>query len=183
MHAEEWIRCCGRYFRSISAARLRRELNRQRGHCTWCDAVVPRRRRMWCSQACVDAFMSRQPKYCASVTFRRDSGVCQFCGFDSVRVLRLYEQLRSLAYGWLSGRRGIDAYWHKTLMALLDELRRRGFKIRHHTQVPQLVEADHILAVSAGGGLSPSSNYRTLCVPCHKCRTRTQSQKRYAVRR
>lgn len=81
MHAHEWIVLHGRYLRSISAAALRRKLERPKGHCTWCGQKVPKGRVTWCSDECVDDFQIRcQPTVATRKVWERDRGICAICG-------------------------------------------------------------------------------------------------------
>jgi len=89
--------------------------------------------------------------------FALEGGVCRLCGIDGhalfTRVLALEpaERLNALC----------NANWKlpksaKALDRLLQNPREGDFW-----------QADHILAVSEGGGGCGLENLRTLCVPCH----------------
>lgn len=55
-----------------------------KGQCRWCAGPVPRPRRSWCSQACVEAYKIRADGgYARMKVFERDRGVCAVCGIDT----------------------------------------------------------------------------------------------------
>lgn len=166
MHATDWIALYGNRLRSVSAASLRRALNRPKHHCTWCGKPVSRRRKTWCSQACIDAFMERQPGVCAKRTIQRDRGVCQLCRLDTYRIRALLVRLYLLSVK--------DPCWYAVWRSYMLLLNRKGFflKLQHPYEL-ELAQADHILPVCRGGGLCDISGYRTLCVPCHVRITKT----------
>ena len=46
--------------------------------------VPPGRRRTFCSQVCVDTWRTQtDPGYCRTLVWRRDTGVCAICAFDT----------------------------------------------------------------------------------------------------
>jgi 5-methylcytosine-specific restriction protein A len=76
----------------------RRSLNwsdiphRGKGVCGWCGQPVPKGRRSWCSQACVDEYLIRsRPAYAREKVMERDHGVCGECGFDTEHLRRELE--------------------------------------------------------------------------------------------
>ena len=115
-------------------------------YCRYCGEQVPKGKRTWCGEECVDkALVICQPGFAAKKVRERDRGVCSLCGTDTValrqrarRHREKLEQCKALGY---------PGVWRKWW------------------------EADHIVPVSEGGGLCGLENYRTLCVPCHKRET------------
>jgi hypothetical protein len=80
MHALEWIAEHGRFLRSMEARPLRSALGRTSGQCTWCGGQVTAPRRLWCSEACVEAWRLRcSPGHIRRAVQRRDGGVCAVC--------------------------------------------------------------------------------------------------------
>lgn len=119
-----------------------------RNLCRWCDLEVPKGRTTFCSEWCVHEWRLRTDMgYLREQVFRRDRGVCSACGLDTnaewIRIKRLRWPVRQKAL----------AEW-----GLLRGSRRN------------LWDADHIVAVSEGGGQCDLSNLRTLCLKCHQRR-------------
>jgi len=54
------------------------------GQCRWCCGPVPKPRRSWCSDACVEAYKIRADGgYARSKVFERDNGICAVCRVDT----------------------------------------------------------------------------------------------------
>jgi 5-methylcytosine-specific restriction enzyme A len=84
--------------------------------CRWCGGAVPKGRRSWCSQRCVDeALMVAQPGFARRKVEERDHGVCSACGIDCGRLERLVERLGKLARAiiWVraADQRPVASYW------------------------------------------------------------------------
>ena len=165
MHAVEWIEEHGRFLRSISAGQLRRALDRQKHTRTWCGFATKRPRKTWCSDACVRSYQAILPKTCAYISYRRDRGICQLCGVDTIRLQSLFLKFRQR---WATATTPEEsAEWRAVFDTFCGHLRDLGFVVTH-CQLKSMTEADHIRPVVEGGGLTGVENYRTLCVPCHK---------------
>lgn len=124
--------------------------------CKWCREALPRGRKSFCSDACVHEWLLRTShEYLRSEVFKRDRGVCATCRLDAhglrVRLLQLPAESREAE-----------------LLAL--DLKPRKLD-------RTLWEADHILAVAEGGGCSGLTNIQTLCVWCHKTKTKNTRKK------
>ncbi len=131
-------------------------------HCRWCGRPVPKGRRTWCSQDCVDAYQVRA--FGSSVVCRlfwRDRGVCAICGYPTHELEQL---VRSKRWRFDLAPRFWGPWWSA---------------IYNHCS---LSEADHIVPVVEGGGCCGLSNYRTLCVPCHKAETAALAARRARAR-
>ena len=91
----------------------------------------------------------------------RDKGVCALCGKNTYA---LGDELRKTPHSDKEKCR-----------ELLEQL---GGKNKSQRGPHNWWDADHILPVSEGGGECDLSNYRTLCLPCHKQETRELAQRR-----
>lgn len=135
-----------------------------RRFCRWCHLEVPKGRRTFCSERCVEGNWIRvSGQAVRAAVFKRDRGVCAMCGIDAGKMERiLVHATRHLcdlcrSNYWMLARTlfdGLDGNWH--------------------WQGGCLWQPDHILPVSLGGGMCGLSNYRTLCSPCHLAVTTEQ---------
>ena len=117
-----------------------------RNLCRWCNLEVPRGRRTFCSDWCVNEWKLRSdPGYLRERVLERDAGICAQCGMDCIAEFR---KLRRL------GGRKRAAAWS-----------RWGLK---PGQRGSLWDADHIVPVVEGGGECDLENIRTLCIRCHR---------------
>jgi 5-methylcytosine-specific restriction endonuclease McrA len=117
--------------------------------CRWCAIEVPKGRRTFCSDDCVDQWRLRSdPGYLRDQVLKRDRGVCKSCRIDTL-----------VAQGILKRSRG------PTRQRLLNYWDLAGYTGR------SLWEADHIVPVVEGGGECDLSNLRTLCLRCHRMAT------------
>jgi hypothetical protein len=89
---------------------------------------------------------------------RRDKEICAKCNRDCKAIKRIFEHagLSILKYQWK------DKSLHPHYMIM----RHFGFTPFKHTW-----EADHIIEVRDGGEHS-LANLQTLCIPCHKAKTK-----------
>lgn len=129
---------------------------REKGRCRWCNAPVPRGRRSWCSQKCVDEYGATHPQEIRRLVLLRDGGACALCG-------RACEAIRRKIYDRLC-RNDIGALRLRRL------LQRFRLPLATWFDVRSLWEADHIQPVVEGGS-HDLTNIRTLCVLCHKQET------------
>jgi 5-methylcytosine-specific restriction endonuclease McrA len=66
--------------------------------CQWCGGPVPKGRRTFCSEECVDELLIRtRPEYARRKVLERDHGICSTCGLDCARLERIVERLTRLA--------------------------------------------------------------------------------------
>jgi 5-methylcytosine-specific restriction protein A len=129
-----------------------------------CNKEVKPPRRTFCSDECVHQYKLRSdPSYLRHATFERDAGVCCKCQIDTIiekqhwRKQWLYESrnksFQEVSDQWVSKGwpRSLDRAWW---------------------------EADHIVEVCKGGGECGLENIQTLCVPCHKKKTKELKRKK-----
>jgi 5-methylcytosine-specific restriction endonuclease McrA len=115
-----------------------------RGICRWCQVEVPKGRRTFCGDSCIHEWRLRtDPGYLREQVFARDHGICGSCGLDTIQFYRRFQRLPASKRNLL--RRRLD----------LPPTRRSFW------------DADHIVAVTEGGGECDLSNIRTLCCWCH----------------
>jgi 5-methylcytosine-specific restriction enzyme A len=131
--------------------------------CRECGAEVPKRRRSFCGDDCVDAWTARTSAAgLRRVTFKRDKGVCAVCGLDADKLTKLLRKIRRLNRDlWLEAHRilGTSRHPRRTLW-----------------------EADHIVPVVENGGECGVDNIRTLCIWCHRQATGQLQRRRRAAR-
>lgn len=116
----------------------------------------------YCNEACLhEAKVRNNPGYARQCVWERDQGRCRRCKRDCRRLaLDLVETFYA------------DPQRHRQMV---EHLVNRGFP-RHRLERFSLWDADHIKPVRRGGGASGLENYETLCVPCHKRKTRKQAR-------
>lgn len=85
---------------------------------------------------------------------RRDKGVCACCGIDTQAI-----------------RWELRKIWQIPVVRGMPYFREQWGPWRSAMAARRLWEADHIVAVSNGGGVCGLDNMQTLCVPCHKKKT------------
>lgn len=149
--------------------------------CRWCRSPVPAGRRTFCSNPdCVEQWRIRNsPGYARKLVFKRDKGVCVQCGCDTQDLVRQLE-------GYYGSLLAADAATYEARRERQNEfilaLVTRGFD-RHAISNRSLWQNDHIVEVVNGGGVCGLDNCQTLCVPCHKEKTRKLASDRAAQRR
>ena len=122
--------------------------------CRWCKGPVAPPRRSWCSDECVKEYLLRSSgDSLRRAVFGRDKGICACCGADTEKIHRVLYHAR-VSHG--------DVY------DVWPIFRAMGFNWLH---TKTLWEADHIVEVCNGGETS-LGNMQTLCVPCHKTKTK-----------
>lgn len=142
-----------------------------RALCRYCGVEVPRGRRTFCSASCVHEWRLRSsPSYVRRRLFARDHGVCAVCGVDTVaqaqELQRRYRVPSWVQYG--AHRPDVEtARRYHDLRAHLQQLRIPWRRWNSRTRHRGIWDADHIVAVSEGGGECGLDNYRTLCLVCH----------------
>lgn len=150
--------------------------------CRWCGGHVEPPRRTFCTASCVHQHKLRSlGQYARRCVFRRDRGSCALCGVDAhgagcaARDAARHAPRKDRL---LRAQRALLAV--KDWAALASHLRLSPRSGR--PMLGSLWQADHVRAVSDGGGLCGMENLRTLCAPCHKTVTRQQAKARALAR-
>src|ERR1051325_5461590 len=145
--------------------------------CRWDQAIIPKGRRTFCGKKnCIhEVSMRTNPGYLRRLVFRRDKGVCGKCGCDTPKLWSVMSHAAS-AYREI-GKREPYFEWHWE--AVWQVLAAIGFNRRSDAA---LWEADHVVEVVRGGD-SCLENMQTLCIPCHKLKTKQLAGARAGERR
>lgn len=159
----------------------------ERGRCSWCGTTnIPKGRRNWCSQKCVDEYLLRaSPQHIRAAVHKRDRGICALCGCDAEAEYRAWgerhKEVARLADRLVQSARS-NATWNGSRWEFLntDFPTRKEWQAFRAYMVKKYApggwtkgrrsgwDADHIVPVAEGGGQCDLANYRTLCHPCHK---------------
>lgn len=143
--------------------------------CSWCGtSPLPSRRRTWCSDECVQAFLVRSDM--STVRRRleeRDNGVCCVCGLDCEAKFRHYSGALRDFFNQHKQYNYPEKGQRFQLPRDTPEWTRfkQEWGVWHTTYPNTFWEADHIVPVAEGGGICSLENYRTLCVQCHRRET------------
>lgn len=131
--------------------------------CRWCQGDVYAPRRTFCSDNCVHEHRLRtNNKYLRECVYKRDKGICAECSIDTKLIAKELKQ-----YHYKSVR-------HKELLVKYGISEKR--KIWKRKYGGGLWDADHIKPVCKGGGLCGLENMKTLCILCHKAKTKKEKQ-------
>ena len=147
--------------KKVSLESLYPKLNKK---CRLCYKPLKGRQTSWCSEKCYfEAWEQAQiargsSKEIRKALKRRDNEICAKCGRDCALVKRVFDKAGSsiLKYEWR------DRSLHPYYMVM----RYFGFKPYGHTW-----EADHVIEIRDGGEHT-LENLQTLCIPCHKEKTK-----------
>ncbi len=130
-------------------------------YCRWCaQQITAKRRTLWCSEACVQSYAAHTPNGVRAAVFRRDGGVCCWCGLDTVaarQMLPLREEHAERPL-WYSLRRVACRRYLAVIGIPVSRIDADWW------------DADHIVPARLGG-LLVLENLRTLCVRCHARRS------------
>lgn len=133
--------------------------------CRGCQGELPKGRHVWCSNACMERAYMALSTFARRRVRERDHGVCALCDGDTEKVKRILRWLRHRGAGaWTTHANVLDAKHAHDLI-----VRAWG---RHPStwgwdEGRTWWEADHIVPL-VNGGTNDLSNYRTLCIPCHR---------------
>ena len=162
--AERWIEEHGRYRRSMRCTDFRAAVGTEKGYCTWCDKLLPKGKRAYCSSACSDEVYVRcHPGSARHFVRLRDKKVCAACGFDTKTLTQWKHKDKTPA----------------EYKAMVEEL---GFPNRPWGRY-SFWDMDHVIPVTEGGGMCGLEGLQTLCVPCHKAETKELAGRRAQERK
>lgn len=130
--------------------------------CRYCGGPVPRGRRSWCSQRCVDEAIVRRgdPSRVRRLLERRDHGVCAKCGCNTEALGATLRATRFTPDGY--------ERWRQECERLVAD----GWPDPANRATPW--DAHHRHAVIDGGGGCGLDGYETLCCRCHRAETAKQ---------
>lgn len=162
-----------RRLRRLNAPMLRVLLDRHKGECTWCGGLVGKGRSMWCGDGCVKAFKMRCcPQTARQFVEKRDGGICQQCGRDTVAAEKKFAAVRHTEYP--------PPYRPGEPPSVAQERRRnREAAMRQYGWGRgQWREVDHNPPVAEYGGLCMVEQLRLLCGACHEAETTALAARR-----
>lgn len=150
--------------------------------CRVCKTVLPKASRRICSTACRQTYeILTNPSYARALVERRDKGVCARCKIDTQKLRRVYFVLVKRAFFRLykdknyyfteQVAKSVSGYIFKHSPLLQNFIEKyQWFDYNRHSW-----ECDHVHPVYKGG-LGTLDNLQTLCVPCHKQKTKEDLQ-------
>lgn len=131
--------------------------------CRFCRKEVFPPKRTFCSAECVHQHKIRsQPSYMRKCVFKRDKGICAYCGCDTMKLQRVLAHTRNKCG---------DTLIFAEILKIFGISNYRGFRISLRGRKGHLWDADHIISVIEGGGECGLENIQTLCIPCHNAKT------------
>lgn len=149
--------------------------------CRYCGKIIGKgkRYRAWCSTECSNNAAERTySNWARSALQRRENGICQECGLDTAELDHELKILRSLVDH--TYRKCSKEKWHynRVLQTMLMSMKKCGFNVDvRWCSWRTLWQMDHIVEHAEGGTLEPE-NLQTLCVACHKKKTKKYVRKK-----
>ncbi len=113
------------------------------------------------------------PGYVRRCLFDKERGVCQACGFDTVKALALIRKSKPV-FTYKQFQIHTWKVMDKKHQKLCEKYIQMGFP---HPREAWWA-ADHIVPVIEGGGLCGLEGFQTLCIPCHKLETAKLAKRR-----
>lgn len=160
---------------------------KRRRTCRGCGGEVPPHRLSWCGDDCVEAWtLLHWWVKARAKRIETDGGVCQQCGRAAVALQEAAEGIRHRLLEWDRWTKDSSGWRTNVWNAIAAQVSDAGFPapagLFGSYRARSFVEVDHIHA-RADGGDHRQENLRTLCVPCHKRRTKEQRAERAAAKR
>lgn len=146
--------------------------------CRWCQKPLSNPRRSYCDKHCrMEVNIRTSVSSLRYYVHQRDKGICAKCGLDTMKLDRILNHAQRSCYEIKYGIGSTNGCWIvRDAPSVNFVLTRLGFN-----EGMSLWDADHIVEVSAGGD-SGLDNIQTLCVPCHKAKTKQMHAERKAAR-
>lgn len=145
--------------------------------CKWCGELVPKGRVFFCNADCAfEVQIRRDSHFLRAQVKQRDRGVCAECKADTEKIKRVLEHARKALADLLGIERyNANNYWfYREIKEVVSALQWKSIGTQW--------EADHIVEVTCGG--EPYlSNVQTLCIACHKAKSRRQHAERARARK
>lgn len=135
--------------------------------CRFCKGSIAPPRYTFCSDECVHQYKIRTDReYSRRLVFKRDRGVCQCCGLDTLGLFhRVLKRHRIINHGRKKTRP------FKTRFEGIHKFKPR------HPGAPYW-EMDHKVPVANGGARLGLENLQTLCLRCHYKKTAEHAKQR-----
>lgn len=121
--------------------------------CYFCEKKIPK----WgdynpfCSVKCQNEYRLRSSLvFLRKMVLKRDKGICKGCGIDCIKAKRIINKIKN----------------EDEKLLLLEFWKFDGHRV--------FWEADHIVPVFKGGGQSGLDNIQTLCIKCHKIKSKKE---------
>ena len=135
--------------------------------CRWCRKLVMPPKRTFCSPECVHEWQLRSSgSYLRKCLFERDKGICAECNLDTTEITKGFRRP-------LKGE--TVSQWE-----LRVAVQREKYGIPRHRKT--YWDADHILSVCEGGGLTGLENFQTMCCRCHLIKSNELLKRRREAR-
>ena len=161
---------------------------RQAGGCRFCGKKLNGRQRKWCSKKCSMKafdelmFAKGSGSHIRAAVYQRDGGICAICNLDCNLIERISTHATSSLENYIIEKLPLEDFQPKFtgkqfIIPADEELKaflRFARKLWRKTPISfgrSGWEADHILEV-VNGGTHHLDNLQTLCVPCHKQKTK-----------
>ena len=131
--------------------------------CRFCRKETDHPNKTFCSEHCLNKFRTQSSgSFARQQVYERDRGICAKCGLDTEKLRQVLYQIR-MQKGEKEYLKIVNSYKEKYGY---------DFKIDRH-----MWEADHKLAVGLGGGSATLENLTTLCIVCHRKKTKSDIRK------
>lgn len=141
------------------------------GICVWCKGTVSPPKRYWCSPECIDEWLIRRSSsFLRRKTYERDKGICAVCG---INTMFLKEELKRISLECNRFKLILSKSQRYSRSSTFNLFKKSiGFGKR-----TSYWDADHIIPVHLGGGECGLENIQTLCIGCHKTKTKMELMK------
>jgi 5-methylcytosine-specific restriction endonuclease McrA len=164
---------------------------RSDGKCRKCEMPQSGKQTSWCSKVCQDTayyevMIARgHPAYIRQEVFDRDDGICASCGADCKIAERISIRVQHAFYDWISYIVPFEDWFPREVgvKSQKDIYEKEFYRFARKLLKDSLLSfgsscwhADHITELAAGGK-NELGNFQTLCLVCHKKKTRIFVQK------